>query len=196
MQPPPLIRRTLLLLVVSSWLGSCSSAPRGGTNLAAIGLAPAGLALSAVPVTAGERKAAPGSGGMTRELLLYVPNRVFDLIDVIRARARVGPGLGATARVTRFAQVKVGGYSSVFAGLPGPRGMPKIPWPFGFDALESAALGLLDLSANVGSPNYGMFELGVGAQLGLVGIDVGLDPLEAFDLLAGFFMIDIFDDDF
>jgi hypothetical protein len=129
-------------------------------------------------------------------ILFYLPNRVFDILDLVRARARVGPGIGVSARVTKPVSATAGFYASVFAGLPGPRGRAKIPWPVGMENYAGAELSVFGVSTKGFGPDYGMGEIGVGAHAGLMGIDVGLDPLEALDLLLGFVFVDIQDDDF
>ena len=129
-------------------------------------------------------------------ILFYLPNRVFDLLDVVRARARVGPGVGVSARATKPVSVTVGFYASLFAGLPGPRGRAKIPWPVGMENYAGADVSVFGVSTEGFGPDYGLAEVGAGVHAGAVGIDVGVDPLEALDLILGFVFIDIRDDDF
>ena len=38
--------------------------------------------------------------GWGHRLLYYLPNRILDLTDILRLRARVGPGLAVSARAT------------------------------------------------------------------------------------------------
>ena len=52
-----------------------------------------------------------------------------------------------------------------------------------------------DEDANVNDPDYSSTEIGGGVQAVLVGVEVGIDPLEIVDLLAGLFFIDLTDDD-
>ncbi len=129
-------------------------------------------------------------------ILFYLPNRMFDLLDLVRARVRVGPGVAVSGRVTKPVSVTAGFYASIFAGLPGPRGRAKIPWPVGIENYAGADISVFGVSTKGFGPNYGMAEIGVGVQAGLPGLDVGLDPLEALDLLLGFVFVDLQDDDF
>ena len=129
-------------------------------------------------------------------ILFYLPNRVFDILDLVRARVRVGPGIAASARVTKPVSVTAGFYASVFVGLPGPRGRAKIPWPMGMETYAGADVSVFGVSTEGFGPGYSMAEAGVGVQAGLAGVDVGLDPLEALDLLLGFVFVDLQDDDF
>jgi len=158
------------------------------------------------PEPAAESAAAPEAASATQakeshsighRLLFYIPNRLFDVFDIVRARARLAPGMAINARVTQLAALTFGGYAGVFAGLPGPRGMPRIPLPFGveqYSGLQVSVAGT-DSKSRV-TPNYGKTEVGAGFQLLLVGIDLGVDPLEVLDLAAGFLLIDLTGDDF
>ncbi len=117
-------------------------------------------------------------------------------MDVVRARARIGPGIGAGVRATKPISVNAGFYASVFAGIPGPRGRPKIPWPVGMENYAGADVSVMGVSTEGFGPGYGPAEVGAGVHAGLLGIDVGVEPLEVLDLLLGFVFIDIRDDDF
>lgn len=129
------------------------------------------------------------------KLLFYIPNRVFDVFDVVRARVRIGPGLAVDARVTKYGDVFAGGYGTFWVGIPGPRTEPKIPLPLGVEG--RAGIGITDL-VDVASegPTYGYGEVGVGVQALIVGVDVGVDPVEALDLILGFLFVDLTGDDF
>ena len=123
---------------------------------------------------------------MLHKTLLYLPNRVFDIFDLFRARVRVGPGLGAGVRVTKVGQLYLGSSAALYAGLPGPRQDRKIPLPIGVELNTGAAVSVLEASANAGlGPDYSPSEIGAGFQLVILGLDVGFDPLEVVDLLGG-----------
>ena len=146
-----------------------------------------------LPVEAGPAEA-PGIG---HRLLWYLPNRVFDVLDLARARIRVGPGFAGGARATYALTIYGGSYESYWVGLPGPRGRTKYPVPFGREKRSGRQLNTADrTSRGPGTPRYGAGEVGLDAQLGIIGPAVGLDPFEAIDLIAGFFLIDPGGDDF
>jgi len=159
------------------------------------------LALLAVPVLAGDSDSSKSDQqkprhGIVHKLLLYIPNRVLDVLDIVRLRVRVGPGLAAGARVTKVAAVYVGSYVSVYAGLPGPRMKPTIPLPVGLESHSGIEASVVDatLGEPIG-PGYSPTEVEVSVHPLLVGLDVGVDPVEIVDFLAGFLMIDIRGDD-
>jgi hypothetical protein len=143
------------------------------------------LALVAVPT--------PASAG-DHPVLMYLPNRIFDIFDIVRVRCRIGPGLAVGARVTKLTDVFAGGYATVWAGMPGPRGKPRIALPVGIEAKAGAGVSLAQATA--GGPYYGVAEVGAGFQLLLFGFDFGVAPWDFVDLLAGFIFLDPVGDDF
>jgi len=135
--------------------------------------------------------------GLGEVLLFYLPNRIFDVLDLVRLRARVGPGIAVRARATEGIDVGVGSYASVFLGLPGPRCEVEVPLPVGPETYSGIELGPGDAEVSGGySPDYSDTEFGVSAQLVLVGADIGVDPFEALDLVTGLLLIDLRGDDF
>jgi hypothetical protein len=136
--------------------------------------------------------------GLGRRLLFYVPNRIFDVLDLVRARVRVGPGIAVGVRATELADVNLGAYTTLYAGLPGPRGKPRIPLPIGLEMYAGAELSVLDASTEESrwSPSYGPTEVGLGFQAAIVGIDLGIEPWDFVDLALGLILLDPNGDDF
>ncbi len=144
----------------------------------------------------GEAQLEDDGGSVIGAILCYLPNRIFDLLDIVRARVRVGPGLAVGVRATELADVFVGGYTSLYVGLPGPRGRRALNLPVGFDTNGGIEVGPADLTAeDSGGVHYGAAEIGLGAQVAMVGVDVGFDALEVVDFIAGFLFLDFMDDD-
>lgn len=150
----------------------------------------------ALPARAAERREREGRN-LGIELLLYIPNRVLDLFDMVRARLRVGPGLAAGVRATEPLSIYVGGYASVYAGLPGPRQRPWFPIPVGLETHTGVTASVADATLDAGiGPDYSPTEVGASLHLLIVGADVGVDPMEIVDFLAGFILMDPRGDDF
>lgn len=150
------------------------------------------LLLAAVSAQAEEEK--PSGKSFGHRLLFYIPNRIFDVFDLVRARVRVGPGVAVDARVTKYGDLYAGGYSTLFVGIHGPRTKPRIPWPIGFEARAGIeATSLADVASK--GPTYGYGEVGVGFQAAIVGVDVGVDFAEVLDLVLGLFFVDLTGDD-
>jgi len=97
--------------------------------------------------------------------------------------------------VTRYGDLYAGGYSTLFVGLHGPRTKPGIPWPIGIESRAGIKATSVADAATQGPP-YGYGEVGAGFQAAIVGMDVGVDPVEILDLVLGFFFIDLTGDDF
>jgi hypothetical protein len=153
--------------------------------------------LCASPLCAGEADAGGGRPGIVHRLLMYIPNRLLDVFDMVRLRVRLGPGIALDVRATEFADFYAGTYASVYAGLPGPR-MRKVPrLPVGVETLTGVEVSVADLSVGCGlGPDYSPTEVGIGMQALIVGADVGVDPMEILDFLGGFFLWDPRHDDF
>ena len=129
-------------------------------------------------------------------LLWYIPNRISDILDIIRLRIRLGPGLALGARVTELVDFNLGGYGTVFVGIPGPRRERRFNWPIGFESMAGAEFLWWDGTTHGhGGPHYGAVEVGLGLQAVLVGFDLGIDVWEIVDLVTGIVFIDPVEDD-
>lgn len=131
-------------------------------------------------------------------LLLWLPNRVFDVLDLVRLRVRAGPGFTVGVRATELADINLGSHATIYAGLHGPRSRPQIPWPVGFETYAGVEVSVADLGSDEGrlAPQYGPLEVGLGFQLVILGIDLGIEPYDALDFVAGIFTLDPKGDDF
>jgi hypothetical protein len=130
-------------------------------------------------------------------VLMYLPNRLFDLFDMVRLRARVGPGFALSARATEALDATLGGYTSIYVGLPGPRHEPRIPWPLGIENFAGVEVSVVGSSEeDPYEPKFGNLEVGAGTHLLLVGLDVGVDPGEVVDFVLGLVTVDFKKDDY
>ena len=136
-------------------------------------------------------------GNIFISILLYLPNRILDLMDIFRARLRIGPGIAAGIRITDAGDLYLGSYVSMYAGLPGPRGRKLPRSPIGVESYNGAEISLAAATTGFGvGPEYTFSEVGLDAQIALVGFAFSIDPAELVDFVAGIFTIDIMDDDY
>ncbi len=134
--------------------------------------------------------------GIGHKLLFYIPNRFLDIFDFVRLRVRVGPGFAFNARATELLSVFLGGYASIYVGLPGPRMEPVVKLPVGIENYSGMSVSVADATTEgKRGPNYSPTEFGAGFLLLIFGPDIGVDPIEVVDLAAGFLFIDIRGDD-
>ncbi len=148
----------------------------------------------AAPKPARERSPSPSEIAWTA--LAYLPNRLFDLCDVVRLRARFGDGWAAGARVTRWGAVFAGTYEALWVGLPGPRGRSSLPLPFGLEGKTGVDAGPIMISSSSQAPLYGVGEIGAGVHVYMIGAEAGVDLYEIADFFAGFALVDLARDDF
>ncbi|HTE06325.1 MAG TPA: hypothetical protein VK824_09030 [Planctomycetota bacterium] len=207
--PPSTVLRLAFALLAGACLPSCSAVPSAAevpaasagawlaiTAPAAARAAGPGAAGALAPVRAPARAAASDGDGVLHGVLLYIPDRIFDLLDIVRLRLRVGPGFAADIRATDAADAYLGFYSSIFIGIPGPRGAAFANWPIGYENRSGAELSVVDLgSGGRDGPHYGRVEFGLGLHVALFGLDLGVDPWEAVDFVAGLVTVDLVGDD-
>lgn len=202
MPHPRLVLKLLFLSALTmgcqSLAGPAQTAAPGGAGFAALLGPDWGGALRAIlPAAILEDDAEDEGDGLLYGVLVYLPNRILDVFDIVRARARIGPGFAIGARATEAADVFVGTYASVYVGLPGPRGRVIPRLPAGLESKSGIEISAADVTLEAGlGPDYGLAECGFGFQLGIIGVDIGVDPWEILDLVVGLVTIDIADDDF
>lgn len=123
-------------------------------------------------------------------VLLYIPNRLLDLLDVFRADVGAGPTTGGVVRLSRFVQAGMRSVApfSLRAGLRGR----KVPL-----FLESSSeFGISPAWVASKDRDVGDFEVGAGLDLFVIGAYAGVDLGEAFDFVLGLVGVDVADDDF
>ncbi len=160
---------------------------------------PATLALLCLlhPAGAARAEEAESDGpGVLHRVVMYVPSRVFDVLDIVRLRARLGPGIAVGVRATELADAYIGSYAALYVGLPGPRGRRVPRLPIGFENNHGVEVSVADASSGFGfGPGYTATEFGAGFQAAILGIDLGIDPFEIVDLAAGLVLLDPRGDD-
>jgi len=162
------------------------------TPVAGRGEAPAPSVEPVLPESAASARPSWG-----RRILWYVPNRALDLLDIFRARVRLGPGLALNVRLTDYGAFYAGKYDAVYLGLPGPRYPRRLRPPAGLESLHGIVLAGVDATDDTRhGPEYGAAESDLGVQVLLVGAEAGIDAMEIADFLGGLVFLDPRNDDF
>ena len=124
--------------------------------------------------------------GIGHKMLFYIPNRVLDLVDIFRLRAKVGSGISGSLQLTSVASFYAGTQNTVYAGLPGPRCAQQKTRPWGREKQKGIILFGVDATDDsLFAPEHSPSEIGLGLHILVVGIDAGIDPVEIGDFLAG-----------
>ena len=134
----------------------------------------------------------PFGEGLGADIVAYLPNRLLDILDIVRLRARGGLGYGVSPRLSQEAAFVWGQYDSYYLGFPGPRKRVGVRWPVGSENLGPETQAF----ETEGGPNYGINEFGLGLHLGIIGLDIAIDPDEGIDALVGIFLQDPQTDDY
>lgn len=123
------------------------------------------------------------------QILLWLPNRVLDLIDVFRVDVGVGPSFGAVVRVTKYGEI---GYRQM---APASLRVGDFGRQMPFLIESSNEFGVGPAYVNSSDRNVCPGEIGLGADLLVAGAYGGVCVDEFADFLAGIFFIDLKDDD-
>jgi hypothetical protein len=131
------------------------------------------------------------SRGFLMGVVMYLPDRVFDLFDVARAGVNVGPGVGIQLKATDAVQLTAMARTSLGLGLETLRHSPVAA-----GAETSAEMSIVGAGADAGltwpqSPT----DIRVELHPLIVGAHAAVDPVEILDFVLGFVLIDIRDDD-
>ncbi|NDC37092.1 MAG: hypothetical protein EBZ48_03460 [Proteobacteria bacterium] len=129
----------------------------------------------------------PSSG---RKILLWLPNRIMDFLDIFRVDVGVGPSAGGVVRVTKYAQA---GYRQMLpmsarVGLMGRRP------PVMLETNNEIGVGPIFMQNSKRKVCVG--EVGLGLDLFIAGGYAGICLDEAVDFVSGIFTVDTKDDDF
>jgi hypothetical protein len=124
-----------------------------------------------------------------RATLLWLPNRVLDLLDIFRVDVGLGPAYGGVIRITKYAQA---GYREMN------------PASFRVGLMGRQAPVMIERTNEIGiSPAFGgspkrdicKGEIGIGLDVIAAGAYAGICVDEFVDFVGGIFTADIKDDD-
>lgn len=153
------------------------------------------------------------------KLMLYIPNRIVDFMDMFSVELGFGPTARAEVRVTRAFAFGAGWSATADAIKACNRqygfGL-KDGWDANFICISAENTEMTDRTRYVdkvlysfeGVPSYrdsiynvdtgsrDYWEIGVQAGAGIVELDAGVHPVEVADFITGLFFYDFKGDDF
>jgi len=133
----------------------------------------------------------PGTCGAGKKILLYLPNRILDLLEVVRLGVHVGPGIGLDVRVTRFIQLAADTSADVGVAWQGRDKLPVVGQIY-----HTTALGPVRVGAGTGLRyKHTASETSLVANAGLVGFLAAYDSMELLDFVFGWTTYDLKKDD-
>ena len=159
----------------------------------------------------------PTERSMPARVLLYLPDRILDLLDVVSFDVHAGPGLFANVHLTRGFQLGAGARGVSGLGWHDHRSLGLLAQfeagvavpavesmafaggsigSSGLDVVNETATGLARPSDTIYQRLRDYWAVGAAVTLLLVGADVDLHPVELFDFFVGFGPFDPLRDDF
>jgi len=132
------------------------------------------------------------SPSASRRVLMYLPNRVLDLGDVVHFGLEVGPGIGADAMFTEW--LRAGAMKRWSKGM-GYQTLRRSPFKSSDE--EYAELGPVFFANDIEGVPWVIdpWDIRLEAHLLAVGAHVAVNPAEIFDFFAGWFLVDTRGDD-
>jgi hypothetical protein len=122
-------------------------------------------------------------------VLLWVPNRVLDIIDIFRVDVGVGPAVGGVVRITEYGQA---GFRTM---MPASLRVGDFGRQLPITVEASNEFGISPAFKQSKDRTVCPGEVGAGADLFLVGAYGGVCLDEVVDFVAGIFFLDPKDDD-
>ncbi len=123
------------------------------------------------------------------EVLLYIPNRVLDLIDVFRVDVGIGASVGGVVRVTEYAQA---GYRQM---MPVSLRVGDFGRHFPVVVESSNEIGISPAFKQSADRDVCTAELGLGLDVLIIGGYGGVCLDELADFVGGIFLVDFKGDD-
>jgi hypothetical protein len=139
--------------------------------------------------TTGEPRVVTARPGIAKQILLYLPNRIVDLFDIVKINfLPLGLSVGPDVRITRWGQVALQAGVGLGVQWDGRDHSPGVA-----NASATAALGPFRTGGGAGeAASIGDWEVGVGYFGGKYAVDLS----EVADFVLGWFFIDFKQDDY
>ncbi len=185
--------RSLFALLLAATLGACAStAPDlAPTAVPGVPLQKVDAPARDEPPPSAESAKKDEGRGFLMGALLYLPNRVVDLLDVAKVGVDAGPGIGVDVQATSALQARAMWNLSVGVGFQGLRHLP-----FQVGTIAALGVGPVGGVGDVGSWSRSKTGFRVGLHVLIIGAHAEVDPWEILDFVLGFLTIDIAADDF
>ena len=133
----------------------------------------------------------PGTCGAGKKILFYLPNRILDLLEVVRLGVHVGPGIGLDVRASRFIQLAADTSANVGVAWQGRDKLPVVSQIY-----HTMALGPVRVGTGTGLRyKHTASETSLVANAGLVGFLAAYDSMELLDFVFGWTTYDLKKDD-
>lgn len=183
----------LLIVPITVLLSGCAGGPGPWSFPSLVANSGPGVPLAPSADDDEESAEADDEPAFAGTLLLYLPNRIFDLAEIVRFGVNAGFGLGADLRATWVAQAVFIHDTSVGAGFQGLRHLPVCVRvahsAMGVGPIKTPSLGLLDWPIND-------YDIRAEFFVAIVGAHVAVDLGAIGDFVAGLFFFDPSEDDF
>ena len=130
--------------------------------------------------------------------ILFLPNRILDLLDVFRLNVGIGPGIGINIRATRFAQAGIASYDCIKVGIIGRQG-----WIYMEESKEFGVSVMYIEDSKAVAPlisfkdktDRQLLEVGGFVYAFFVGAEAAIRLKELADFFLGWGLIDFCEDD-
>ncbi|HCE42385.1 MAG TPA: hypothetical protein DET40_02410 [Lentisphaeria bacterium] len=164
-----------------------------------------------------EAKSSFDKYSIAKTVVMYLPNRIIDILDIVTMDVGAGASFGAEARITRWLQFGGMTIDRYFVGKNCSRqfgGGYEAGWNYEMFCLDAEAkyvdytfgsmnkyvvkrkpFGLADLGENTFEKSRDFWEIGANAGW-MVSMGVAIHPVEIADFLAGLVLIDLKKDDY
>lgn len=132
-------------------------------------------------------------GGVLTTVLLYIPNRLIDILDIVHVGYGVGPGFGLDIHLTRYARLDaVAGVDVGIAWL----GRHTDPFQYAAYARAGASVAQVPEPPHENMWRFPQWDIGIYAHALLDQAYVAVAPDEILDFFAGLITLDLKHDDF